>query len=280
MAGHDSRILRLRRAPAAAATGSLAAILLLLASARGDERYFTYSYEPKVLPRDAVEFEQWVTLRAGKEQGVFSAWDLRSELEIGLTDRLTTALYLNFESLHQDDGVVEEDEFEFEGVSSEWKYKLLDPVADPIGLLLYGEVSTNFNELELEQRLVLGKELDRTILAANVLVEEEWEFEREDRETEAESELVVELTAGAAYRFGPRFSLGIEVREVNVFPEMEDLEHAALFAGPAIHFSRERWWATLTILPQVVALKGSTGDSVNLDEFERAEVRLILGIHL
>ncbi len=254
------------------------AFLTPAGAARADERYFTYTYEPKVLAAGAVEFEQWATLRAGKENGVFSRWDLRSEFEFGLTDNLTTALYLNFRSTHFDsaDDTLDEDDFEFKGISSEWKYKLFDPTADPVGFLLYGELTTTFDELELEEKLVLGKNFDRAIFAFNAVFEQEWEFEEE----ETESELVIEFTAGAAFQVNDRFSVGVELREKNVFPEMEDLEHAALFAGPALHYSTEKWWATLTFLPQIVALEGSTGDSVNLDEFERAEFRLIFGIHL
>src|SRR5262245_5947617 len=71
--------------------------------ARADERFFTYSYEASsVLPKGGVEFEQWVTYRGGKEDGVFAAWDLREELEFGITDRYTTSLYLNFRSTHSD----------------------------------------------------------------------------------------------------------------------------------------------------------------------------------
>ena len=258
-------------------------VTLGLVPARGfaDERFFTYTYEPKVLPEGALEFEQWTTLRAGKENGVYSRWDLRSELEVGLTDRLTTAFYLNWKSVHFDskDDTLDESEVEFKGVSSEWKLKLLDPTADAVGVLLYGEVSTNLNEFELEQKLIVGKNIDRLVLAFNTNVEEEWEFVRENGESETESELKLEFTAGASFRVTDRFALGVEVREVNVFPDMEDLEHAALFAGPALHYSRDRWWATFTILPQIVALKGTTGDSVNLDEFERAEFRLIFGLH-
>ncbi len=252
-----------------------AALAVLSGRADADERFFTYSYEPKVLPKDAFEFEQWTTLRAGKGDGVFSRWDLRSEFEYGLFDRLTTALYLNFKSLHIDRESEEVNEFEFEGLSSEWKYKLTDPTADAIGSLLYGEVTTSFNEVELEEKLVLGKNIDRVVLAFNAIAEEEWEFERE----ETVKELALEFTAGAAYRVTDHFAVGVELREKNVFPGMEDLEHAAFFAGPAIHYSRSRWWATLTVLPQIVALKGTTGDSVDLDEFERAEVRLIFGIN-
>jgi len=258
------------------ALGVLAAVLAAPAArARADERVFTYSYEPKVLPKDALEFEQWATLRAGKEDGVFSRWDLRTEFEYGLLDQLTTALYLNFESLHIDRDEEQVDEFEFKGLSSEWKWKFLDPTADPIGVLGYFEATTNFEDVELEEKLVLGKNFDRVVLAFNAICEQEWEFENEETETE----LAVEFTAGVAYRFTDRFALGLEAREVNVFPDMENLEHAAVFLGPTLHYNTNRWWATLTFLPQVAGLRGDTQDGLNLDEFERMEVRLIFGIH-
>jgi hypothetical protein len=197
------------------ALGVLAAVLAAPAArARADERVFTYSYEPKVLPKDALEFEQWATLRAGKEDGVFSRWDLRTEFEYGLLDQLTTALYLNFESLHIDRDEEQVDEFEFKGLSSEWKWKFLDPTADPIGVLGYFEATTNFEDVELEEKLVLGKNFDRVVLAFNAICEQEWEFENEETETE----LAVEFTAGVAYRFTDRFAVGVEAREVNVFP--------------------------------------------------------------
>lgn len=258
------------------ALGVLAAVLAAPAArARADERVFTYSYEPKVLPKDALEFEQWATLRAGKEDGVFSRWDLRTEFEYGLLDQLTTALYLNFESLHIDRDEEQVDEFEFKGLSSEWKWKFLDPTADPIGVLGYFEATTNFEDVELEEKLVLGKNFDRVVLAFNAICEQEWEFENEETETE----LAVEFTAGVAYRFTDRFAVGVEAREVNVFPDMENLEHAAVFLGPTLHYNTNRWWATLTFLPQVAGLRGDTEDGLNLDEFERMEVRLIFGIH-
>lgn len=249
--------------------------VLLSPQVLADERLFTYSYEPKTLPKGALEFEQWATLRAGKESGRYSRWDLRSELEYGLLDNLTTALYLNLRSTRIDNDEEQEDEFEFKGISSEWKYKFTDPAADPIGILGYGEVTTDGEELELEEKLVLGKEIDRFVLACNIIAEQEWEFEDEG----TEKEWALEFTAGAAYRISDHFALGIELREKNVFPDMEDLEHAAFFAGPVVHYSTRKWWITFTVLPQIVALKGTTGDSVNLDEFERAEFRVILGIH-
>ena len=54
---------------------------------RGDERRFTYSYEPETLPQGAMEFEQWITLRTQRtqdgdvQQDNFNRSDIREELE-------------------------------------------------------------------------------------------------------------------------------------------------------------------------------------------------------
>jgi hypothetical protein len=64
-----------------------------------DERRFTYVYEPETLPEGALEFENWVTLRSQRSKNVgkdnFNRWELRQELEYGVTDNYTLALYLN-----------------------------------------------------------------------------------------------------------------------------------------------------------------------------------------
>ena len=128
----------------------VASLLAPFLAARADERLFTYVQEAEVLPKGGLEFEQWLTHRRGKANGVFAAWDFREELEYGLTDRLTVAGYLNFKSTHSEGvtdskGVPQTDEsgIEFEGVSTELKYQLLNPNTKPIGLLLYGEATYN-----------------------------------------------------------------------------------------------------------------------------------------
>ena len=74
---------------------------LCLAHARADERRFTYSYEPETMPQGGLEFEQWVTLRTQRtqgsqvKQGNYNRWELREELEYGLTENYSVSLYLN-----------------------------------------------------------------------------------------------------------------------------------------------------------------------------------------
>jgi len=36
---------------------------------RADERRFTYTYEPELLPKGGLEFEQWITLRTQRTAG-------------------------------------------------------------------------------------------------------------------------------------------------------------------------------------------------------------------
>src|SRR3954463_8637858 len=111
-------------------TAVLAAALAVPASA--DERRFTYSEEAKTLPKGSFEFEQWATHGWSRDEGKFWFLSFREELEYGITDRLSAAVYLNFEIQHADGvpGLKDDTIFEFEGVSLEGKYKLLDPSAD------------------------------------------------------------------------------------------------------------------------------------------------------
>ena len=249
-------------------------------SANADERFFTYSYDASnILPKGGLEFEQWLTYRGQKEDGVYARWDIREEIEYGVTDRYTTAIYLNFRNTHSDISEAagdEVDEFEFKGVSSEHKYQLLNPHTDPLGFLLYGEVTTDGDELELEEKLIFSKffgEDDKWNAAFNVIFEQEWEYEA----VETGEESVLELTAGLSYRLTPNWAVGLEARNHRVFEGLFQAEEAdAYFVGPNVHFGTGKWWATLTVLPQVYGTPETT-DNLELGEHTRVEVRLIAG---
>src|SRR5438046_7094005 len=123
-------------------------LLAALVAARADERLFTYVQEAEVLPKGGLEFEQWLTHRRSKADGVFAGWDFREELEYGLTDRLTVAGYLNFKDTHSEGvtGRADQSSFEFEGISTELKYQLLNPNTKTIGVLPSGEQTYNGEE--------------------------------------------------------------------------------------------------------------------------------------
>src|SRR5690349_18573651 len=102
--------------------------------ARATDRHFVYTYESGVLNPGDAELEPWTTNRFGRDR-YYNRFDQRVEFELGLVERLQTSFYLNFASITQDivveDGtgqsvLVRESETEFEGVSSEWKFKVTD----------------------------------------------------------------------------------------------------------------------------------------------------------
>jgi hypothetical protein len=255
------------------------ATLTIPDSTQADERMFTYSYEAvSVLPKGGVEFEQWITYRGGQDEGTFSRWDIREELEFGITDRYTTALYLNFRDTHSDvEGTGDDvDEFEFKGISSEHKYQLLNPHTKPLGMLAYGEITTDGNELELEEKLIFQKFFgpeEKWNAVFNVIFEQEWEYEEE----ETGEESVLELTAGLSYRLTPKWAVGLEGRHHRVYSGIFSEEEAnAWFLGPNVHFGTGKWWATLTVLPQIGGHPDTRGE-LELEEHTRVEVRLIAG---
>src|SRR5205823_6592333 len=113
--------------------------------ANATERYFTYTYEPETMPKGTWETEQWVTLRAIRNSAVgqedFNLWEFRQELEYGVTDNYSLSLYLN-ESLtnfREPDNGHHVSHLEFNGVSLENRYMVLNPADHAVGLALYLE---------------------------------------------------------------------------------------------------------------------------------------------
>ena len=267
----------------AALIGCALSGVLTASPALADERFFTYSQDADVIPRGGWEFEQWVTLRKGYPGGDHQfdqyLWDFREEIEHGFTDKLSGALYLNFRQeqiVAQEPGLADSSKFSFKGVSAELKYQLLNPNTQPVGIALYFEPTYNGNEQELEYKLIFSKNIgDKWVLAANGVFEQEWE--KEDGVTEKES--VLEFTLGAAYRFTPNWSVGIEGRYHSVYEGSTLNEHLGTgwFLGPNIHYGTAKWWATFTVLPQI---SGHPSDGhINTTEHQIYEARLIFGIN-
>jgi opacity protein-like surface antigen len=71
---------------------SLSSATFLVLPVRGDENYFGYSYGSENLPKGKWELYSWTTGRFGKGTGSYSAFDLKQEVEYGVTDRFQIAL--------------------------------------------------------------------------------------------------------------------------------------------------------------------------------------------
>jgi hypothetical protein len=243
---------------------------------RADERKFTYSYEAKTLPQGTWEFEQWATLQTRKEAGIWNTLLLREEIEYGITDRLTSAIYLN--SKYQGNtgvpGFDNERTFGFESMSSEWKLKVTDPSTDVIGSLLYAELAFSPEEYEIETKLVLSKEVGPFTFAYNFIYEAELEKE-EDERPQWRWEHIVSNTLGASWSITPGLAVGVEALDIARFSLIEHVSTHAYYAGPNVHYSTGSWWVTLTFLKQVSfnGLELTDGDNT------KYSFRLIFGVN-
>jgi hypothetical protein len=237
---------------------------------------------------------QWTTARVGKVGGRYLGLDLATEIEYGITDRLQGALYIlnDYHYLRNASGSSEVfddvNRFSFNGVSAELKYQLLNPYKDAFGFAVYfepgfkrisGVSGEREDEFELETKLILQKNfLDhRLITALNYTIEPE--FEREPGES-WETGLRMEGALGASYKMAGNWWIGAEARLDTEFEDadLNESEFVRLGIGPTIHYSGDKFFATLAVMPQVWGWPDRTGTGgMHLDEGERLEVRFKIG---
>lgn len=266
-----------------------------------DENLFGYVTGVDTLPKGAGEVYLWATDRRDKGQGDYAAQDYRIELERGLTDRLTGSLYLNWRH-HDIKGAADVDEsgtpeypdvdrFGFQGAQASLKYNLLDVYTNPVGIALYVEpgyseifkiTGQEQQELSLETKFIVQKNFleDQLVWAINLTPE--FEVRKFDGEETWETEMAFELTSGLSYRLAPKWFGGLEARYHSEYPDWPDSdlrEHYAIFAGPTVHYGAERWWWTLTYLPQLTGrpVDDARDEDLHLHEHEKREVRMKLG---
>lgn len=262
-------------------------VLMGAVGAQAGERMFTYVYESDTLPKGGFETEQWVTYRNARAHGTYTQWDMRNELEYGILDDLQTSLYVNYTHVYErgledrnEDGATDGgdivSEWQFKGVSSEWIYNIFSPYDDPVGVALYFEGTVSDTEGELEEKLLLSKNIgDNWVLAFNAVVEQEWSLEHHDNDVEGK----LEFDAGAAYKIIPEFSIGVEAKNQRVYPENWAFEeHSVWFIGPNAHYGNGKWWVTATVMPQIAG-HPDQGNGLNFDDNERIEARLIAGFN-
>lgn len=245
---------------------------LWAADAHANERRFTYTYDTAVLPQGIREVEVWTTLRP--TEGALRI-DNRVEIEVPITNRLLTALYLNgSSSLGGFEG----------GVSNEWKLQVVNAALHPVGLALYGEVGLSPAETELEAKVLVDHRTDAWILAYNLVGEHEWERELTDDGTiETGRDLKFENDLGIAFRATPTISLGVEARNHNIFSADTGFEHATFFAGPTIGFTSPDFWVAATAFPQLGAFikqdDGATTWGRESHDHEAFNARVLVGVN-
>src|SRR5438270_469912 len=131
-------------------------------------RHFTFVYEAPTSPPDSVEIENWTTTRF---HDGFTDAQFRHEIEIGITEYFQASVYLaNWDYTRSSDNRGAH----YQSSSLELIYNLANPVADPIGISLYQEISAGRRLFESETKLIAQKNFGPFVVAYNLTLEAEW----------------------------------------------------------------------------------------------------------
>ncbi len=243
--------------------------LILLGYVHAHERLWTFTYDTDYLPKGLLELEQWITYEEGRTNNFYS-WSMRTEIEYVPSPRLSLALYLNYSRVLLVDGNSLSDRFTFSGISIAGIYRFTNPRTSLLGTGLYLEYSYDVGKTALEEKLLLSRWFsDRLNVALNIVLEQEWK--KDLIYGNYLREAVLYFSGGFAYMLGG-YALGLEFYQHNewsgtILPSSwTQAEHHAFFVGPAMHYSIDRFWITLSIMPQLTNV---------LDEHSRLMLRTI-----
>ena len=253
---------------------AFAAAVLGSAPASANPRSLPFTYPWETLSKGEAEIEQIVDIAplrvfesAGSSKTVVEPrYELQTEVEYGVTDRLELALYFVAKNAPEEAGAGAP--LVFDGIKQRLRYRIGKEGQLPVEMSVYFEVAELHDEIELEEKLNLQKRFGNLKLMSNVWVEQS--FERGGN-----VELVLHPTAGLTYQLTPNFWLGSEYWMKAVIPlheaevaggEAETADHASVaafnerahhFVGPAFSLVWDKlWW--------------SVGGYARVDEFSRA----------
>lgn len=222
----------------------LAACTALAHPARANPRPLPFTYIYETLPAGDAEVELYTDLTPLRaiDANAAPAWYLSSqfqaEIEVGLTDRLELGLYLTLSPTQpglQDTARTPEGT----GIKQRLRYRFADAGRWPIDLAVYGEVTENDHEIELEGKIILQRRVGPVRFAANAWAERELYFA-------GNHEWVLNPTAGAVLEKWIAVQPGIEY-----WMRAEHLDGGGWVLGPEHYVGPtvllqlgKIWWST------------------------------------
>lgn len=221
---------------------SLALSTLVLA----DTRSYVWTYQYGTMPAGEAEFEHYLTFSAG-EDGMVSA-EHNFEIEIGMNDRFDVGIYQVFKQ--KPDAALT-----YDGFKIRTRYRFGERGRTFVDPMLYFEYKGNqqFDEHELEGKLILARDFGKLNLAVNPVAEIKFE--------DSKSEMELAFSSGLSYSISRLVRFGLEVTG----------SESGLYAGPVISHGAEGLYVAL-----------GSGFALGDGESDRPgfKVRMILGIDL
>ena len=240
---------------------TLSASLLSASRANANPRPLPFTYIYETLPEGETELEQYVdytpvkALLSTGSPVFYGVSQFQTEFEYGITDRLELGLYVTFAPKPGDSYAQVPTMIEGNGVKQRLRLRLAEEGQWPVDVALYGELTENEQEIEVEAKVILQKRFGDFRAVANLWAEREFYFENK-------RDWVLNPTAGITYQVSPTVTPGIEYwmrvefpdpapspRPFNVGPHQ--------FVGPTLMLNLGRLWWT-------------SGVYVRLNEFGRS----------
>jgi hypothetical protein len=251
--------------------------------AAANPKVLPFSYGTSTVAPGDLEIEQYIDIapvRVARElpDGTSEAvttprYQLQTELEVGITDRLELGFYTMFRQGASADNPT----LRFAGLKERARYRISDPACWPIGVGVYVEFAQLSDELEFEQKILLDKRLGRLTVQANLWIEQEWYWIAD------ETKYIFNPTLGAAWEVNPSITIGGEYWARGRFDEPtnatgeDDAGTTRHFLGPTVMLQKGEYWLSAGAYARLDKL----GESASVgDSYGKAFVRVIFGIGL
>jgi hypothetical protein len=192
----------------AAACGLTTLALCYEGSASANPRPLPFSYPHEQLAEGGTEIEQYTDftpvkadpLNTGTPSG-YGLFQFQTEFEHGITNRLELGLYVTYApnnaAFNTPGGL------EGNGMKQRLRYKLADTGVWPLDVSVYGELTENDKEFEIEGKVILQRRFGVMRIIANANVEQEFEYN-------GRKDIVISPSGGLTFDAWPAFQPGIE----------------------------------------------------------------------
>ncbi len=234
--------------------GSLATVAA--SSARATPHPLPFNYPYLTLPEGKAEIETYadftpdrVYADPGGDPAQGRLWEpryyLQIESEFGITDHTEAAFYIAASGEPQNGG---NNALSLDGFKWRVRHRFGEAGKYPIDMGVYLELETMHDEVSLEEKFLMEKQLGRFRFDVNLWVEES--LTRPFDDALRELQFIINPTAGFTFQLTPAVHVGLEYwarGRLDVSPTDPDYvnERVTNFLGPTFHANFGRGWFTL-----------------------------------
>lgn len=197
-----------------------------------DYRDFPYSYQARTLPKNAVEFEYYIdsSLPDFDDQTEYN-WRQQFEVDYGVTDKLSCALYQTFRTKSFDLGDSKDYKTTFESLKFLGKYRFFNSGGWFVDPMIYVEyiMNTSYDGKNdaIEVKEILSKDINKFHVAINLT--EEYAFE---------GEFEFNYDGAIGFDLAPKLLLGAQVKG-------QFIEDFKFSLGPSLTFKAPSLFMTV-----------------------------------